>query len=161
MKWNLNYLIYNSGLFNSLHNRVKLLFFFLKSFYKLLKYLAQTDLEEAKTQEIAKLQESLEAMQKKVDEAKALAVKEREAAKKAIEEAPPIIKETPVYVEDTKKVESLTEEVKSLKVKRLNDYFICCINFETRLRQPTKQFGMRMWNLHEQHFECPKVLDFR
>nr|GMD55840.1 myosin-11 isoform X1 [Ipomoea batatas] len=75
----------------------------------------RTDLEEAKTQEIAKLQESLEAMQKKVDEAKALAVKEQEAAKKAIDEAPPVLQETPVYVEDTEKLESLTEEVKSLQ----------------------------------------------
>ncbi|KAF3651263.1 Myosin-5 [Capsicum annuum] len=76
----------------------------------------RTDLEETKAQELAKLQEALEAMQKKVDEANALVVKEREAAKKAIEEAPPVIQETPVYVEDTKKVESLTEENNSLKV---------------------------------------------
>ncbi|XP_027768776.1 myosin-11 isoform X2 [Solanum pennellii] len=76
----------------------------------------RTDLEEAKAHEIAKSQEALEAMQKKVDEANALVVKEREAAKKAIEEAPPVIQETPVYVEDTKKVESLMEENNSLKV---------------------------------------------
>ncbi|KAJ8551594.1 hypothetical protein K7X08_021609 [Anisodus acutangulus] len=76
----------------------------------------RTDLEETKAQEIAKMQEALEAMQKKVDEANALVVKEREAAKKAIEEAPPVIQETPVYVEDTKKVESLMEENNSLKV---------------------------------------------
>ncbi|KAK6775411.1 hypothetical protein RDI58_026412 [Solanum bulbocastanum] len=76
----------------------------------------RTDLEETKAHEIAKSQEALEAMQKKVDEANALVVKEREAAKKAIEEAPPVIQETPVYVEDTKKVESLMEENNSLKV---------------------------------------------
>lgn len=76
----------------------------------------RTDLEETKAQEIAKLQDALEAMQKKVDEANALVIKEREAAKKAIEEAPPVIQETPVYVEDTKKVEALTEENNSLKV---------------------------------------------
>ncbi|CAI9091439.1 OLC1v1026474C1 [Oldenlandia corymbosa var. corymbosa] len=75
----------------------------------------RTDLEEAKAQEIAKLQSSLETMQKKVDEAQATITKEREAAKKAIEEAPPVIKEVPVHVEDTQKVESLTEENKSLK----------------------------------------------
>ncbi|KAL3520939.1 hypothetical protein ACH5RR_019088 [Cinchona calisaya] len=75
----------------------------------------RTDLEEAKAQEIAKFQNSLETMQKKVDEVNALLVKEREAAKKAIAEAPPVIKEVPVYVEDTKKVESLTEEINSLK----------------------------------------------
>ncbi|KAA8534623.1 hypothetical protein F0562_032118 [Nyssa sinensis] len=75
----------------------------------------RTDLEEAKAKEIAKMQNSLQAMQNKVDETNALLVKEREAAKKAIEEAPPVIKETPVIVEDTKKIESLTAEVESLK----------------------------------------------
>lgn len=76
----------------------------------------QTDLEESKGQEIAKLQNSLQAMQSKVDETNALLVKEREAARKAIEEAPPIIKETTVLVQDTEKVESLTAEVENLKV---------------------------------------------
>ena len=80
----------------------------------------QTDLEEAKTQEIAKLQHSLQAMQSKIDETNVLLVKEREAAKKAIEEAPPVIKETPVFIEDTKKVESLRAEVDSLKVTLLS-----------------------------------------
>ncbi|KAK3000828.1 hypothetical protein RJ639_022262, partial [Escallonia herrerae] len=75
----------------------------------------RTDLEEAKTQEVAKLQNSLEAMQNKVDESNALLVKEREAARKAIEEAPPVIKETQVIIEDTKKVESLAAEVDTLK----------------------------------------------
>ncbi|VFQ96511.1 unnamed protein product [Cuscuta campestris] len=81
----------------------------------------RTDMEEAKAQEIVKLQESLEVMQKKVKEAIALVVKEREAAKKAIEEAPPVIKEIPVYVEDTKKVESLLEQVNSLKESLENE----------------------------------------
>ncbi|CAL5343097.1 unnamed protein product [Camellia sinensis] len=75
----------------------------------------RTDLEEAKTQEIAKLQNSLQVMQSKIDETNALLVKEREAARKAIEEAPPVIKETRVFVEDTKKVELLTAEVNNLK----------------------------------------------
>ncbi|XP_039116564.1 LOW QUALITY PROTEIN: myosin-11-like [Dioscorea cayenensis subsp. rotundata] len=75
----------------------------------------RTDLEESKGQEIAKLQNSLQAMQSKVDETNALLVKEREAARKAIEEAPPIIKETTVLVQDTEKVESLTAEVENLK----------------------------------------------
>ncbi|KAL0299089.1 UNVERIFIED_CONTAM: Myosin-11 [Sesamum radiatum] len=79
------------------------------------------DLEEAKAQEIAKMQNLMEEMQKKVDETNALLVKEREAAKKAIEEAPPVIKETPVYVEDTKKLESLKEEVDSLKASLQNE----------------------------------------
>ncbi|KAF6175051.1 hypothetical protein GIB67_039599 [Kingdonia uniflora] len=76
----------------------------------------RTDMEEAKGQEIAKLQNSLQAMQNKVSETNAMLVREREAARKAIEEALPIIKETPVLVQDTEKIDSLTEEVKSLKV---------------------------------------------
>ncbi|XP_047960777.1 myosin-11-like [Salvia hispanica] len=76
----------------------------------------KVDLEEAKNQEIAKLQSSMEEMQKKVDEANALVIKEREASKKAIEEAPPVIKETPVYVEDTEKIESLKGELDNIKV---------------------------------------------
>lgn len=75
----------------------------------------RTDLEEAKAQETAKLQNLLENMQKQVDEANALVVNEREAAKRAVQEAPPVIKETPVYIEDTKKIESMKEEVESLK----------------------------------------------
>ncbi|CAO2183552.1 unnamed protein product [Urochloa humidicola] len=75
----------------------------------------RTDLEEAKAQEIAKLQETLHDMQLQVEEAKAMVVKEREVARKAIEEAPPVIKETPVIVEDTEKINSLTAEVEQLK----------------------------------------------
>lgn len=76
----------------------------------------QTDLEEAKGQEIAKLRSSLQEMQSKVDETTATIVKEREAAKKAIEEAPPVVKETTVIVEDTEKIDSLTAEAENLKV---------------------------------------------
>ncbi|CAL2269538.1 unnamed protein product [Prunus armeniaca] len=75
----------------------------------------RTDLEEAKAQEITKLQNSLQEMQNKVDETNALVVKERESAKKAIQDAPPVVKETQVVVEDTQKVDSLTAEVDSLK----------------------------------------------
>ncbi|PIA36510.1 hypothetical protein AQUCO_03400422v1 [Aquilegia coerulea] len=75
----------------------------------------RTDLEEAKAQEITKLQNSLQNMQTKVDEVNAMVVKEREAAEKAINEAPPVIKETQVLVQDTEKINSLTEEVESLK----------------------------------------------
>ncbi|KAG2696674.1 hypothetical protein I3760_07G070000 [Carya illinoinensis] len=75
----------------------------------------RTDQEEAKSQEIAKLQNSLQELQNKVEESNALLVKEREFAKQAIEEAPPVIKETQVLVEDTQKIDSLTAEVQSLK----------------------------------------------
>ncbi|KAH9713488.1 Myosin-17 [Citrus sinensis] len=75
----------------------------------------RTDLEEAKSQEIAKLQEALHAMQLRVDDANSLVIKEREAARKAIKEAPPVIKETPVIIQDTEKINSLTAEVENLK----------------------------------------------
>ncbi|WZZ11437.1 hypothetical protein YC2023_097358 [Brassica napus] len=81
----------------------------------------RADLEEAKTQETAKLQSSLEEMRKKVEEANALFVKEREAAKKAAEEAPPVIQETQVLVEDTKKIELMTEELESVKATLENE----------------------------------------
>ena len=83
----------------------------------------QTDLEEAKAQEIAKLQETLHDMQLQVEEAKSMVIKEREAARKAIEETPPIIKETPVLVEDTEKINSLTAEVEQLKVQWQLNHF--------------------------------------
>lgn len=89
------------------------------AYFIMLKYISilQTDLEEAKAQEITKLQNSLQEMHNKVEETNALIVKEREeAAKKAIEEATPVIKETQVVVEDTQKIDSLTAEVDSLKV---------------------------------------------
>ncbi|CAK7356900.1 unnamed protein product [Dovyalis caffra] len=75
----------------------------------------RTDLEEAKAQEVAKLQDALHGMQVQVEEVKSMAVKEREAARKAIEEAPPVIKETPVMVQDTEKVNSLSAEVEKLR----------------------------------------------
>ncbi|KAG6515202.1 hypothetical protein ZIOFF_025590 [Zingiber officinale] len=81
----------------------------------------RTDLEEAKGQEIAKLQNSLQELQSKVDETTAMLVKEREAARKIIEEAPPVVKETTVLVQDTEKIDSLTAEVENLKVL----VFIC------------------------------------
>ncbi|THG12482.1 hypothetical protein TEA_022987 [Camellia sinensis var. sinensis] len=80
-----------------------------------------TDLEEAKAQEITKLQDALHAMQIQVEEANAKVIKEREAARKAIEEAPPVIKETPVIVQDTAKIDSLTAEVESLKASLLSE----------------------------------------
>ncbi|KAG6503323.1 hypothetical protein ZIOFF_035634 [Zingiber officinale] len=75
----------------------------------------RTDLEEAKGQEIAKLQNTLQDLQSKLDETAAMLVKEREAARKAIEEAPPVVKETTVLVQDTEKIDSLTAEVENLK----------------------------------------------
>ncbi|CAL1376584.1 unnamed protein product [Linum trigynum] len=80
----------------------------------------RTDLEEAKSQEVAKLHNALNAMQSRVEEANALVVKEREAARKAIQEAPPVIKETPVVVEDTEKIRSFTARVEKLEALLLS-----------------------------------------
>ncbi|KAJ8649902.1 hypothetical protein MRB53_002925 [Persea americana] len=79
----------------------------------------RTDLEEAKAQEVAKLQDSLHAMQLQVEEASSMLIKEREAARKAIEEAPPVIKETPVLVQDTARIDSLSAEVENFKAMLL------------------------------------------
>lgn len=76
----------------------------------------RTDLEEGKEQEIAKLQQSLQDMQRRMDETNDLLVKEREAAQKAAIEAVSAVKETPVIVEDTEKIETLTAEIENLKV---------------------------------------------
>ncbi|KAK8980870.1 hypothetical protein V6N11_048000 [Hibiscus sabdariffa] len=75
----------------------------------------RTDLEEAKAQEIAKLQSQLQEMQKTIDETNELLEKERESAKHAVEEAPSVVQEKEVLVEDTGKIESLTEELETLK----------------------------------------------
>lgn len=80
----------------------------------------QTELEETKAQETAKLQEALHALQIQVDEANVRIIQEREAAQKAIEEAQPVIKETPVIVQDTEKINALTAEVERLKVGNLH-----------------------------------------
>lgn len=82
--------------------------------------ISQTDLEEAKSQEIAKLKSSLEGAQSKVEQTNALLIKEREAAQKAIEEATSIVEEKPVLVEDTEKIDALNAEVENLKVPTLN-----------------------------------------
>jgi myosin-5 len=72
----------------------------------------QTDLEEAKKQESAKAQSSLEELQLKCKETEALLIKEREAAKKIAETAP-IIKEIPVV--DQELMDKITNENEKLK----------------------------------------------
>ncbi|KAL6606931.1 hypothetical protein ACP70R_042584 [Stipagrostis hirtigluma subsp. patula] len=74
----------------------------------------RTDLEEAKAQELSKLQSSMEVLQSKLDETNAKLLKERETVK-AIEEAPPVVQETQVVVQDTEQIDSLTTEVQELK----------------------------------------------
>ncbi|GLT55527.1 hypothetical protein SLA2020_286420 [Shorea laevis] len=80
------------------------------------------DLEEARGQEITKLQNALHEMQGQLDEAHAAIIREKEAAKLAIEQAPAVIKEVPV-VDNTKLQllrnhnEELEGEVRELKKK--------------------------------------------
>nr|XP_009394265.1 PREDICTED: myosin-12-like [Musa acuminata subsp. malaccensis] len=71
------------------------------------------DVEEAKGQEIAKLQTALQEMQEKLDEAHEAIIKEKEAARIAIEQAPPVIKEVPVV--DNTKLELLTGRNRELE----------------------------------------------
>ncbi|KAK9691721.1 hypothetical protein RND81_09G214500 [Saponaria officinalis] len=75
----------------------------------------RTDMEDAKSQEITKLKNTVQAMQTKIDETNSLLEKEKEAAKKAIEEAPVVLQETQVMVEDTEKIDSLTAELERFK----------------------------------------------
>ncbi|XXG90609.1 hypothetical protein AAC387_Pa12g2336 [Persea americana] len=72
----------------------------------------RVDMEEAKTQENAKLQSALEEMQLKFKETKETLMKEQEAAKKVVEKIP-IIHEVPVI--DTAMLNKLTIENEKLK----------------------------------------------
>lgn len=91
------------------------------------------DVEEAKGQEVAKLQNALEEMQGQLDEANAAIIREREAAKLAIEQAPPVIKEVPVV--DETKLEMLRNHNEELEVtwegskatNLLKRHYFCCI----------------------------------
>ncbi|KAH7690363.1 Myosin ATPase protein [Dioscorea alata] len=84
----------------------------------------RADIEEAKTQENAKLQSAFQELQLQFKEAKDMLVKEREASKKAAE-AVPVIREVPVV--DTALMEKLTTENDKLKAlvtsleKRIDD----------------------------------------
>ncbi|MCD7467399.1 hypothetical protein HAX54_004819 [Datura stramonium] len=74
------------------------------------------NLEEAKDQEIAKLQNSIRDMQSKLGETNILPFREHEAAPKAVEGDSSIVEMKPVPVDDEESIESLTAEVKNLKV---------------------------------------------
>jgi len=76
----------------------------------------RADLEEAKSQENAKLQAALQEVQQQYKETKEILVQEREAAKKAAEIAP-VIKEVPVV--DTELMNKIRDENDKLKVREL------------------------------------------
>lgn len=102
----------------------------------------QIDLEEAKGQEISKLQKALQEMQTQLDEAHDAIIHEKEAAKMAIEQAPPVIKEVPVI--DNTKVEKLTEENSKLEVKSGNIILFICSNcYSIVTFQKTFEVGFR------------------
>jgi len=65
---------------------------------------------------MAKLQQSLQEMQKRIDETNDKLAKEREAAQKAIQEAPTGLKETSVTVEDAPENGTVMAEIEALKV---------------------------------------------
>ncbi|CAN8247655.1 unnamed protein product [Cochlearia groenlandica] len=75
----------------------------------------KVDLEEAKAQEIASLQNTVTELQNKLDEAHNTIMREKEAAKLAIEQAPPVIKEVPVI--DNTQVELLSSQNNKLEVE--------------------------------------------
>ncbi|KAH0941166.1 hypothetical protein HID58_000803, partial [Brassica napus] len=81
----------------------------------------RTDMEESKTQENAKLRSSLDEMQRQFKEAKALLIKEMEAAKKTAEIVP-VLQEVPVV--DTELVDKLTSENERLKVSSLDQKIV-------------------------------------
>lgn len=98
-----------------LHNYIKVAGMFI---WKTFSFCIQIDLEEAKGQEIAKLQSTLQEMQGQLDEAHAAIIHEKEAAKLAIEQAPPVIKEVPVV--DETKLEILRSHNEELEVTYIN-----------------------------------------
>ncbi|WVZ60536.1 hypothetical protein U9M48_010546 [Paspalum notatum var. saurae] len=96
----------------------------------------RVDLEEAKGQEIAKLQSALQKVQENLEEAHAAIVKEKEDAKLAIEQAPPKIVEVPVV--DNEKVEQLTTQNKELE-DELSTFKQKAEDLENRLLELQKQ----------------------
>ncbi|CAK8532147.1 unnamed protein product [Lathyrus sativus] len=114
----------------------------------------RVDLEEAKGQEILKLQNALQEMQGKLDEAHTAIIHEKEAAKIAIEQAPPVIKEVPV-VDNTKlelltnKNENLESEVEELK-NRIKD-------FEERYKEIEKENQERLKETEEAQLKATQL----
>ncbi|KAG7638150.1 Dilute domain [Arabidopsis thaliana x Arabidopsis arenosa] len=98
----------------------------------------KADLEDAKAQEIAKLQNNLTELQEKLDEAYAAIIRDKEAAKLAIEQAPPIIKEVPVV--DNTQLELLNSQNNELEVEvaklkgKIKEFEVKCFALENDSR---------------------------
>ncbi|XP_031126297.1 myosin-12 isoform X2 [Ipomoea triloba] len=109
------------------------------------------DLEEAKGQEIAKLQTALQEMQGQLEEARAAIIHEKEAAKIAIEQAPPVIKEVPVV--DTTKVEQLTNENNKLE-DEITELRKRVDEFEKSLSEAEKESQARLKEAEESQLKA-------
>ncbi|XP_031263400.1 myosin-12 [Pistacia vera] len=104
------------------------------------------DLEEAKGQEIIKLQNALNEMQGQLDEAHAAVIREKEAAKQAIEQALPVIKEVPVV--DNTKIELLENHNEELEAE-LQELKNKIIEFEKRYYEVEKESKARLREAEE------------
>lgn len=114
------------------------------------------DLEEAKGQEIAKLQSSLHEMQGQLDEAHAAIIHEKEAAKLAIEQAPPVIKEVPVV--DNTKLELLKNQNDELE-NELSELKKKMEEFENKCSELEKESKARIIEAEESHLKTMKLQD--
>uniref|UniRef100_A0A0E0AA18 Myosin motor domain-containing protein n=1 Tax=Oryza glumipatula TaxID=40148 RepID=A0A0E0AA18_9ORYZ len=101
----------------------------------------RTDLEEAKAQELSKLQSSMEALQAKLDETSAKLVKEREVAR-AIEEAPPVVQQTETSLQsekqradDLEKKRSEEQQANEEKQKKMEETDVKMRQFQEYLRR--------------------------
>ncbi|KAL2582061.1 hypothetical protein AAZV13_15G220400 [Glycine max] len=121
----------------------------------------RTDLEEAKGQEIAKLQNALQEMKAQLDEAHAAIIHEREAAKIAIEQAPPVIKETEVE-ELKKKIKEFEEsysEIENENQARLKEAEEAQLK-ATQLQETIERLELSLSNLEsENQVLCQKALE--
>ncbi|TXG55731.1 hypothetical protein EZV62_017044 [Acer yangbiense] len=104
------------------------------------------DLEDAKGQEIAKLQDALNEMQGQLDEAHDAIIREKEAAKLAIEQAPPVIKE--VSIVDNTKLELLENQNKELEGE-LRELQNKIAEFEKRYCEVEKESKVRLSEAEE------------
>ncbi|XP_044466154.1 myosin-12 [Mangifera indica] len=104
------------------------------------------DIEEAKGQEIIKLQNALKEMQEQLDEARAAVIWEKEAAKQAIEQAPPVIKEVPVV--DNSKIELLENQNGKLEAE-LSELKKKIIEFEKHYSEVEEESKARLREAEE------------
>ncbi|KAK9061053.1 hypothetical protein SSX86_018233 [Deinandra increscens subsp. villosa] len=107
----------------------------------------KVDLEEAKGQEITKLQNALQEMQGKLDEAHNQIIHEKEAEKFAIEQAPPVIKEVPIV--DYTKVEELENHNHEPESSRRE------LEFEQKYNEVENESKYRFKELEESQAKIP------